>query len=125
MTDRNIVYPNGNTIFWDDFIKFVLNDDNANITDMGVLLNRELLAISEDGGQQLTTEIAYLPRSIIKLQALGALQYDFVTTLGNSSPNFINRFHVTFFGQKLLEYIGVENPAKHDSELSQDTGEEV
>lgn len=109
MTDRNVIYPDGSTIFWKDFIAFIVNNDDSNIRDMGALLNRELLATDEKGEQHLIRTLSFLARSIIKLQSLGALQYDFITTAGNSSPTYIDRFHLTFFGQKILEYIDVES----------------
>lgn len=102
MTDRNIVYPNGNTINWSDFSAFVLGID---VRDMGYLLNHALIAKTETGEEVQTIEPAFIARSLIKLQSLGALQFDFITTAGNTSPNFIDRFHITFFGQSLLEYI--------------------
>lgn len=114
MTDRNIVHPNGNTIFWKDYISYVLNTQEPIARDMGSLLNRELIVKAEDGTQYKSMELSYLPRSIIKLQSLGVLQYDFITTLGTSSPTYIDRFHVTFFGQKVLEYVDIEDNSEEE-----------
>jgi hypothetical protein len=114
MTDRNIIYPNGNTIFWKHFISFVLNTQEPIVRDMGLLYNRELFVKTEDGTQSKSIMLSYIPRSIIKLQSLGVLQYDFITTLGTSSPTYIDRFHITFFGQKILEYIDIEDNSDED-----------
>lgn len=108
MTDRNIIFSNRNTILWKDLLAYIHLPDTIN--DMGFLLNKELeYTIQDDGTHESTIMFAYLARSIIKLQYLGVLQFDFVTTLGTTSPNFIDRLHITFFGQKLLEYIEPKN----------------
>ena len=105
--DRSYFYGENNTIFWNDFVKiFSLSDA---ITDMGILLNRKLTKRNKTG--EVDSEIidfAYLAKSIIKMQNLSVLQCDFKTTLGTLSINDIDRFHITFFGQKLLDYIDVD-----------------
>lgn len=76
---------------------------------MGILLNRKLTKRNKTG--EVDSEIidfAYLAKSIIKMQNLSVLQCDFKTTLGTLSINDIDRFHITFFGQKLLDYIDVD-----------------
>ncbi|MBQ7668929.1 MAG: hypothetical protein IJS47_06345 [Clostridia bacterium] len=50
-----------------------------------------------------TFDIMYLGLSIIKLERLGILQTEFLLTLGTSSPNNIDRIHITLLGQKILE----------------------
>ncbi|MBE6913505.1 MAG: hypothetical protein E7472_01020 [Ruminococcaceae bacterium] len=111
MQDRNIVYGSQNTIKWTDFSKFVFGTE---IRDMSCLMNTEFIVRYDDGTEKRTIDPAYIARSIIKLHSLGVLQYDFVTTAGTTSPNFIDRLHVTFFGQKLLEYIDANNEVKGD-----------
>lgn len=112
MTDRNIIYQDGNTIRWSDFSTFLFGSD---IKDMGQLLNRQCIAQTNEGEEIFTIEPAFIARSIIKLQSLGVLQYDFITTLGNTSPNNIDRFHITFFGQKVLEYIDLDKDVYHEN----------
>lgn len=105
MKDRDIVYSPRNTIKWSDFSAFIFGSP---INDMSCLMNSEFVAKYDDGREVRTMEPAFIARSIVKLQSLGVLQYDFVTTLGTISPNHIDRLHLTFFGQKLLEYIEVD-----------------
>jgi len=107
MIDRNMIDKNGYTIMWTDFAN--LYGIPETIKDMSYLLNHELIKRNLDNGQEeKTISLSYIARSIIKLQSLGVLQCDFVTTSGTTSPNYIDRFHVTFFGQKLLEYIDTQ-----------------
>ncbi|KPU46022.1 hypothetical protein OXPF_05020 [Oxobacter pfennigii] len=73
---------------------------------MGILLNYE--CSNEQGATSL--KWTYMAKSILKLESLGVLQLDFMMTTGTSSPNNIERFHITLFGQKILGYIKeVEN----------------
>lgn len=106
--DQNRIYKHGMTVFWDDFRSFLhLGDCGKNLGD---LLNIKLILNPENGDESSETiGFAYFVKSIIKLQHLGVLQCDYITTLGTSSSNYINRFHITFFGQRLLEYINVED----------------
>ena len=46
---------------------------------------------------------------MLKFQSNGVVQLEFVSSLGTISQNNINRFHITLFGQKLLEYIEIDN----------------
>lgn len=95
--DRNIIYGE-NTIFWEDFTKFF---NLVNINDMGRMLN-------EAGQTENGVEVfdwAFLGRSLIKFQSRGVVQLEFVSSLGTISQNNIDRFHITMFGQRLLEHI--------------------
>ena len=112
MTDRNKLYQDGNTIHWSDFSAFLFGSD---IKDMGQLLNRQCIAKTKEGEEIFTIAPSFIARSIIKLQSLGVLQYDFITTLGNTSSNNIDRFHITFFGQKVLEYIDLDEDIDHEN----------
>lgn len=94
--DRNYIYGDS-TIMWDDFA----DTYGLKVADMGTLLNHKC---SNERGD-VTLEWAYLIRSILKLQNLGVLQLDFVTTVGTTSPNNIDRFHISLFGQKILQYL--------------------
>lgn len=105
--DRSILYGEQNTIFWSDFTKTLWT--GTEITDIGVLLNQRILAEDSEGNCSIEIlDLAYLARSIIKLQNLGVLQCDFITTMGTTSTNHIDRFHITLFGKKLLEYIDID-----------------
>lgn len=59
--------------------------------------------INENG--EKTMNWAFYVRSFIKLDRLGVLQLDYYSTLGTVNSLNIERFHVTLFGEKLLEYI--------------------
>lgn len=76
---------------------------------MSIFLNRKFATKDSDVNfNEEIIDFAYLAKSIIKLQNLGVLQCDFVPTIGTSSLNHIDRFYITFFGQKLLEYIDID-----------------
>lgn len=107
MHDRSYFHGEQNTIFWNDFTKSLSLGEND--LDMSIFLNRKFATKNPDGNfNEEIIDFAYLARSIIKLQNLSVLQCDFITTLGTTSTNHIDRFHITFFGQKLLEYIDIE-----------------
>lgn len=48
---------------------------------------------------------AYYVRSFIKLDRLGIIQLDYNSTLGTINSLNIDRFHITLFGEQLLNYI--------------------
>lgn len=99
--DRNVIFGE-NTIFWKDFTNhFQL----MNVTDMGLILNQP--GKNENGEEVYNW--TYLIRSMLKFQSNGVVQLEFVSSLGTISQNNINRFHITLFGQKLLEYIEIDN----------------
>ena len=76
---------------------------------MGIFLNRKFVKKGEAGeSNSEIIEFAFLAKSIIKMQSLSVLQCDVKSTLGTMSINDIDRFHITFFGQKLLDYIDVD-----------------
>lgn len=106
MHDRSYFHGEQNTIFWSDFTKILLLGENA--LDMSILLNRKFATRDSEGNvNEGIIDFAYIAKSIIKLQNLGVLQCDFIPTAGTSSLNHIDRFHITFFGQRLLEYIDI------------------
>lgn len=71
------------------------------IGDMSLMLNAQL----ETDKKEKVYDWAYISRAMVKMQNLGILQLDFISSLGTVSQFNINRLHVTIFGQKLLEYI--------------------
>jgi hypothetical protein len=99
--DRNIIYGT-NTIFWKDFTDFY---GLTNISDMGRMLNET--GRNEDGIE--VYDWAFLIRSLLKMQSKGVAQLEFVASLGVISQNNIERFHITLFGQNLLEHIALDN----------------
>ena len=109
MEDRNIEYGEGITIHWTDFINFI---SKTNIEDMGSLLNGKWIIKDDAGEEKVIDSFSVIARSIIKLQSLGVLQSDFLTYLGTTSSTCIDRFHLTVFGQKLLEYIDINEDLK-------------
>lgn len=107
--DRNVIYGRDTTIFWSDFIKG-LNVSSSAI-DLGELLNLKFKARDENGqfyGDEIDY-LAHLGKSIVKLQNLSVLQCDYLTTPGAISLGNVERFHITLFGKKLLEYIELDN----------------
>lgn len=105
LRDRNVIYGEDITIFWKDFISGLgLNTPGY---DLSLFLSSKFKA-KDKNGQLLEEEIddlAYLARSMIKLQNLGVLQYEHRVTLGTTSSGNIERFHISLFGKKILEYI--------------------
>lgn len=102
--DRDLLVD-GQTFFWKDFSSHY----ELNVNEMGhmILKNGTL-----NNGQE-TMIWAYYVRSFIKLDKLGILQLDYSSTLGTINSLNIDRFHVTLFGMKLLDYI----PLKSDIDL--------
>jgi len=101
LLDRNISFGN-NTIFWLDFILAYRLPPNIN--DAGLLLNTALVQRKETG--DITTyEWSYIVQSMVKLQNLGVIVCEYKMTLGISSTLNIDRFHVTFLGQKIISYV--------------------
>lgn len=94
--DRNIIIDN-KTIFWKDFSKHY----GLNVNEMGymILMN----GVHEDG--QETMIWAYYVRAFVKLDRLGIIQLDYSNTLGTINALNIDRFHITLFGEQLLQYI--------------------
>lgn len=87
--------------------------------DLGSLLSLKFKARDKNGqfyGDEIDY-LAHLGKSIVKLQNLSVLQCDYHTTLGTTSPSNIERFHITLFGKKLLEYIEVEAVKTEKSDI--------
>ena len=68
---------------------------------MGLALLYE--GTNEDNGAG--TNWAYLVKSFLKLEKLGIIQMDYINTPGTISSLNVERFHITLFGEKLLEYV--------------------
>ncbi len=99
--DRNIIYG-VNTIFWKDFTDFC---GLTNIYDIGRILNEA--GKNEDGLE--VYDWAFLICALLKMQSKGVAQLEFVASSGVISQNNIERFHITLFGQSLLEHIVIDN----------------
>lgn len=110
MKDRSVFFGESNTIFWKDYSNYLHLSEK--VSDMGQLMNRECIAQAGENNHTPILAYAYIARSIIKLQSIGVLQCDYITTLGTASQNNIDRFHITFFGQKVLEYIDLDKGDK-------------
>lgn len=95
-SDRDMRIGN-KTIFWKDFSEYY----NIKVGEMGYMILDK--GINENG--EKTMNWAFYVRSFIKLDRLGVLQLDYYSTLGTVNSLNIERFHVTLFGEKLLEYI--------------------
>lgn len=111
--DRIVLYGEDTTIIWKDFVgPLHLKSFDQ---DLGALLSIPFQA--KQNGQVLEGEITYLAqlaKSVVKLQNLSVLQCEYHATLGTISPGNIDRFHITLFGKKLLEYI---EPEKQKSQV--------
>lgn len=113
--DRNVFYGEDTTIFWSDFLKEL----NFPSVDLGELLSLKFKAKDENGqfyGDEIDY-LAHLGKSIVKLQNLSVLQCDYRTTLGTTSPSNVERFHLTLFGKKLLEYIEIDADKTEKSDI--------
>ncbi len=95
---RNVQFSQ-NTIFWNDIAQF--SGLSKNVIDPGILLN----SYCSDKNGNTVDDWAYMIRSITKLQSLGVLVCEIKLTIGTSSLSNIDRFHLTFFGQKILSYL--------------------
>lgn len=118
--DRNVIYGEDTTIFWNDFIKG-LNISSSKF-DLGALLNLKFKARDENGqfyGDEVDY-LAHLGKSIVKLQNLSVLQCDYITTPGTISLGNVERFHITLFGKKLLEYIELDDKKSEDYQTKSD-----
>ena len=94
--DRNIRCEN-KTIFWLDFCKTF----DLETPEMGIAL---IYKAKEDDGSE-TMNWAYIVRSFVKLNNLGVIVSDYTTTVGTTSNLNIDRFHITLFGELILEYV--------------------
>lgn len=99
--DRNVIYGK-NTVFWKDFSAYF---QLLNVNDMGLIMNE----LGKDENGEESYKWTYLIRSMIKLQSIGVVQLEFISSLGTISQNNIDRFNITLFGQKLLEYIEIKD----------------
>ena len=77
----------------------------TNIHDMGRILNEA--GKNEDGFE--VYDWAFLIRALLKMQSKGVVQLEFISSNGIISQNNIDRFHVTLFGQNLLEHIKIDD----------------
>ena len=102
MKDRDIKFGK-NTIMWNQ-IALRLRAEGSN-TDRILSLVDYLNLNAWDKNSKPLHDLSYLGRSLIKLQALGVIQTDFISTLGTTSLNNINRIHITVTGQEILKYI--------------------
>lgn len=100
--DRQIIFDE-RTIFWEDFISFLDIRNVKSKISLDIILNSTFNSSRGD----IVYDFAFMGKSFIKLQRLGVLSMDFVTTYGTSSQNNVNRFHLSLFGEKLLTYIDI------------------
>ena len=94
--DRNIVIGD-KTVFWKDYMEF----QNIEMPEM----EYALLCEGMDENNNPTIDFAYTIRSFIKLEQLGLLSLDSIVTLGTMNILNIDRFHISIFGELVLEYI--------------------
>jgi len=103
MRDRNMII-NGRTIFWEDFaIKY--QNPKGEIKTLPADIAIKFDAIVEKIP-------AYTPAldvtSLIKMESLGVVETEHITTAGSTSRLNITRFFVTLLGEKILEFIEPE-----------------
>ncbi|MCY6370249.1 hypothetical protein [Clostridium ganghwense] len=96
---RNIIWGN-NTIFLKDYRAYYL-ENSDDFPSVDLLMNIGF----KDSKNNPYYYFAYESRSLIKLQNLGVVSLDFISTLGTISSGNIDRIHISIFGEKLLNYI--------------------
>ena len=94
--DRNIILDE-HTIFWKDYSNYVGFPDAP--------LNYLSLFEAVDENKKETYIGALEAKSIVKLDEMGLIQLDYVSTLGTVNKLNIDRFHITIIGKKFLNYI--------------------
>lgn len=103
--ERNYHFPRS-TIMWEDFCNLKLPESFGNRT----MQFEGLMLINFDATSFESTTVSpeyfnFLGYSLIKMQRLGIIMTEFITTLGTVNPSNINRFHITGFGHLLLGYV--------------------
>lgn len=94
--DRNIIIGE-RTVFWKDF----MDAFDLETPEMVFLLLFETI----DENDNKSIDWAYITKSFIKLERLGIICLDNMSTLGTTNNMNIDRFHISLFGEMLLEYI--------------------
>lgn len=94
--DRNFRLED-NTIFWNDFIEtYQLKSAGLSL----ILLYKTTNPMGEK-----SMKWAFIARAFLKLEKLGIIQMEYLSTLGTINSLNIDRFHINLFGQELLKYI--------------------
>jgi len=101
LRDRNMIFGK-NTVFMKDYHDYLGREFNGNYPKIDLLLSQKI--VNHDTNEPYY-DLAYESRALVKLESLGVLILDSVSTLGLSSRLNVERFHLTVFGQKLLTYI--------------------
>lgn len=117
--DRIVLFGEDTTVIWKDFVEPLHLKSFEH--DLGAFLSIPFQA--ELNGEALGGEITYLAqfaKSIVKLQNLSVLQCEYHTTLGTISLGNIERFHITLFGKKLLEYIELDDKESENHQIKGD-----
>ncbi len=101
-----VIYLPGRTILWEDFIAVRGCGTDADGKRKEWIPNvRELMTGQFTNSEEKEVVLSQFPRSVMKLQSLGVLII-YNTTLTGSSPMFnIEKFILTNYGVKILEYI--------------------
>lgn len=107
--DRSVAFDENTTIFWKDFTK-MYHLDHLKYDISGFMSLPCKIGTPDDqwGGREYPY-LAYLGKSIIKMQNLSVIQCEYHTTLGTTSSSNLERFHITLFGKKMLEYIELDD----------------
>lgn len=103
---RHIFYYPGRTVIWSDFVRIKKQTIREDATSKEWVPNvSELMIMNYMRDNDEEVILSQEPRSIIKLQNLGVLSV-YNNILISASPMFnIDRFILTNYGMKILEYI--------------------
>lgn len=99
MKSRSIMLDKNRTIFWGDFSNYckLPSQIPLNITMLSMCNNTQK--------KDCYSEYIFYGKSFLKLEKAGALQLESINTMGTLNSLHIDRFHITFLGEFLLNYI--------------------
>ena len=92
-----------NEKLYENIEKILLSMQTKDLIDI-VQMSDGIYKAKEDDGSE-TMNWAYIVRSFVKLNNLGVIVSDYTTTVGTTSNLNIDRFHITLFGELILEYV--------------------
>ena len=103
---RSYIYYPGRTVIWSDFVgikKLTISEETSSKEWIPNVSELMIINFRKDDEEEVI--LSQEPRSIIKLQNLGVLAV-YNNILISASPMFnIDRFILTNYGMKILEYI--------------------
>lgn len=98
--DRVVIFGEY-TIFYNDFIEYCGYFKNGDHYSLDILINSKII----DSAGNKSTDLATEARAFLKLQSIGVLTLDIVSTVGSLSLINIDKIHITEFGKELFKYL--------------------